>query len=282
MKKDYIIYAPSIVQNHKSNGVRALHLLSSALRDKGYNAYIFSPRPHNSDYHYINKITNYHRKNSIVVYAEIVKGNPLKIKNVVRYLLNTPGKLGGSKKIKRGEVVFTWSHKFYKNAPELLIPYIDTKVFYKDDTPKTQDCVFVHKKGRFKDIPELENLVEINMNYPKTREELGNLLRSTKILYSYDNCSAILQEANACGALVKIIKDEGIEDSKDFDDFSPELFEKNLCNFIEITQNANYRTTPCFESFLESFKYLLAMIYFKICKKKKARKYKHLFLMSLK
>ena len=268
MKRPYIIWSLSIKAN-KGNGPRVLHLLSKALNKRGYDAYMYTTKPYTDGYVYCDKITEELKRTAIVVYPEIVYGNPLQIQNVTRYVLNTPGLLGGNEYYHKCEAVFTWDKKFLSNVPELMIPFIDTNIFYNDNSPKTQDCVFVHKKGKFRSIPEIDKLTEINMHFPEKREELGKLLRCTGTLYSYDNCSAIINEAQICGAKVKIITENSIIDAPANHDLERNLalFDARLSNFIDITQGLDYKGVPepivkhsrfcyCFNSMAKIMAYL--------------------------
>ena len=237
MKKDYIIWSPAF---SSSNGVRVLHILSEQLIKKGYNAYLYAGEPHNTKYNYITEITDDLRKNAIIIYPEVVKGNPLKFQNVVRFVLFYPGKLGGNKKYHKSETLFTYLKDFYPTAPVLTVPGIDQSLFYNDNSPKTQDCYFVYKGGKSRNAQETEGLVEINMKYPETRQELANLLRTTGTLYSYDNNTAMLDEASLCGANVKIITPEGIEDFQSTYSNYTDNFEEQLDAFIKLTQKISY------------------------------------------
>ncbi len=243
-KRDYIIWAPPFC---KSNGIRMLYRLYSCLEEKGYRVFIYSAPPYVSEFHYIETLTPDMRENAIVIYPETVKGNPLRVRNVVRWVLFYPGKLGGCSTYHSSETVFTWDSLFLKNVPILFIPWLDTHLFYDAGLPKTQNCYFVHKGGQFRVVPETEGLIKIDLNFPKKRSELAHLLQTTDILYSYDSCSAILDEAIVCGAKVKIITEDGMYD------YMPDLEKLKRCfddqksnnndfldRFIDITQQLNY------------------------------------------
>ena len=92
----FIIYAPPFDEN--SGGNVLLHRLCDLLNKEGESAYIRlwdMPQPNNSGiYGSFNtplaKISDL-SDNTIVVYPEVVSGNPLMAKNVVRWLLYHPG-----------------------------------------------------------------------------------------------------------------------------------------------------------------------------------------------
>jgi hypothetical protein len=184
----------------------------------------------------MNEVSNSNRRNDIVVYPEVVAGNPLRFQRVVRWVLFYPGVLGGTKTYHPGEMVFTWN-KLYMNAPELIVPSIDTSLFFDEGLPKTQDCCFVHKGGRWRHLEELEGLLEINMQFPKNRDHLARILKTTGTLYSFDSNSLLNAEARLCGAKVKLVTKDGMID---YDDRtwieSQTVFDNMLDSFIESTQ----------------------------------------------
>ena len=263
MKKNYIICTPTY---GKSTGVRVLHTLAKSLQKQGFSASLFSHAPYAEGYDYVHKITDHMRENDILVYPEIVLGNPLQFKNVVRYVLCFPETLGANNKYHHSEQVFAWEDKYYLGAPILTFPYMDESIFYDDNSPKTHDCYFVYKGGQCREIPEIKDAIRIDMKYPREREELGRLLRSTKTLYSYDAESAMHNEAVACGAKVKIITPD------DIIDFEGDYFryaEKpriQLEEFIKITQKMDYHgeietsSTPCLKKILYKFKLFLGYL----------------------
>jgi len=160
---------------------------------------------------------------SIVIYPEIVSGNPFGAKKVVRWALNNPGLLGGDSVYPDEEMVFVYDPQRLEivsqavSAPlgperVLWTGLIDPSVIYPDPAvAKTIDCSFTHKgralRARFPlpegDIPAIEALTP-------TMDALGETLRRTRILYSYDHYSNILREAVLCGCEVRTIGDDGV------------------------------------------------------------------------
>ena len=237
MNKEYIIASPPL---SKSTGVKVLHLLYVHLQRRGERVSLLDTGFRIPGFNYVSEITDAIKENAIIVYPEIVPGNPLEIKNVVRYVLNYPGLLGGNKEYHPSEFIITHHPIFYPDAFKLTIPWIDKALFFDDNSAKTQDCCFVYKGGRFREFPEAEGTVEINMSYPETKEELANLLRTTKTLYSFDDCSSILGEAQLCGAEVKIVTKDGFKDFvSDYEELIAD-FEEKMEAFITLTQQMNY------------------------------------------
>lgn len=241
MSKNYIIWTLSNITYPQSNGVRVLHILANLLRKKGYTVHKYIAYPNKKDTDFIKKITTEMQKNDIVIYPESVEGNPLQFKNIVRFVLYHP-KFINNNLFHSSETIFTWDESFFPNVPILNFPTIDTNLFYTDKTPKIYDCSFVYKKGKFREVQELKNknLIEITISYPPSREELANLLRATDTLYSYDDCTILIEEAKLCGVKVKIVTQNDIIDAPNNIIFTKEYVENILNYFVTTTQNLNY------------------------------------------
>lgn len=238
MSRAYLIWAPPFCG---SAGVRALYTLATVLREHGQRVRLWSwGDARQPGFEYAEHITAQMREEDIVVYPETVKGNPLQIRNVARWVLFFPGRLGGESCYHPSEKVFTWSDEYYSGAPKLTVDIIDRKLFFDAGLPRTRDCAFVHKAGKWKNLPELDGLTEITMQWPETREELAQLLQSTATLYSWDGHSALCAEAYCCGAKVKIITEKGYRDFSPDMDLNSGIFDQELTFFISETQSMHY------------------------------------------
>ena len=214
----YYIFAPRYTRT--SAGVRALHLLAHWLNRSGFRATVafydrkagtlghpdlLTPelRQDTIDLHYTQG------KTPIVVYPEVIAGNPSQSECVVRYVLNVPGLLGGDTTYAPEELVYGYSHKLSEmcGVPEnvLHIPTIDTSVFHDapESRPRTATCFYgskyqnVHGQRPF-GLPQ--GCIEITRDLPNSQSpsELADLFRSSTAFYCFEN-TALATEAVLCG-----------------------------------------------------------------------------------
>ena len=211
----FIVAAPPY--RNSSAGCRVLHRLCHLLREIGELAFVATNavnRAWNTPYSSV--VT----ANTVVVYPEVIHGNPTDAERVVRYVLNHPGLLGGTKVYSDSEMVWyydEWLRDSTRNATtedvtgrRLFINAIEPEYFWNNPlTYRDKTCFYV---GKARGITlELPGYTEITSKWPATRMDLGNLLRRTKVLYSYDDCTALLEEAVLCGAKAYITGLDGIE-----------------------------------------------------------------------
>jgi hypothetical protein len=144
------------------------------------------------------------QRKGVVVYPDIVAGNPLCFNNVARWWL------GIAQESTENEIAFTYTaaQNSHVVAPNnLCIWYIED--FFKEPMGENryQTCYRVHKGASIPRIPETNSPTckEITGQYPATRRELAQLLQTSNVFYSYDNLSALSIEARLCGCPVKYI-----------------------------------------------------------------------------
>lgn len=240
-KKSYIIYAPAY---SGSAGVRVLYRLRETLENLGFNAKIFchSKRKNKKSPPdiFISHISKESRQRDIIIYPEVIIGNPLLFRNVVRFMLNKPGALGGETQYHPGEMLFAFDRYCHPTAPMLRLDMLERDVFFDAHAPKTHNCCFVYKKYPKLPLKEIEGCIDITMNWPKDRATLVRLLQSTDTLYSFDDNSCLLQEACLCGAKVKTYSPEGFKDYQFKDEFNAEQLQQQMEYFINATQQMNY------------------------------------------
>lgn len=193
---------------HNSAGIRALHRLIHHLNERGVEAYTIASG--NPDWNEP-AFAEYRRcREPILIYPEVVPGNPFRASKVVRWVLNTPGLLAGDVVFDPSELIFTWSQSYIDTDRILQVDVVEDGLFHPGNLRRDADR-FYFGKGEVKGIEKLqvtEGLEEITSSYPPTRQELANLLQRTRVLYTYDNCTCLVCEALQSGCKVVILPEQ--------------------------------------------------------------------------
>lgn len=214
LNSPYYVYAPPYTR--ESGGVRAMHQLCHALNLMGEEAYVTTTRVSDRLRTPIvtNQIAAFHnmqKRKPIVIYPEVVNDNPINAEHVVRYLLNLPGFLN------KGEITWGADDLIYAHGTDVVppgleaellqIPLVDTHVYNTigvDDSQRSGNLVFINRflarGGQLS--PVTEGFTEISFRAGRrSPEELAQLYRSSKLLYTYE-ASTACYEALLCGCPV--------------------------------------------------------------------------------
>ena len=154
---------------------------------------------------------------TIVIYPEIVNGNPLKAKNVVRWLLHSPGFHHGMIAYSPGELYF----RFTVETPAFQFPgsvtseqfltvvHFPLNLYYPPEPNATRSgTAYCLRKGAHKPIVhDLENSICID---GKSHEEIAEIFRMVKQFICYDTRTAYYNFAPLCGCETIVIPDEGV------------------------------------------------------------------------
>jgi hypothetical protein len=171
--------------------------LADLLREKGFEARV-NGMPAIHDY--------------VAVYPETVKElNPFQAPRCVRYLLHRPGVVGGPKAYPEGTLKF-WYNKIYRgtgNEPCLTIQTIELDLFNLQgirnrDTTSTW-IGRAERRGYMKGKPVGETI--INHLWPPTRNKVADLLKRSRVFYTYEPFTALTTEAALCGCPSIIMTD---------------------------------------------------------------------------
>lgn len=165
---------------------------------------------------YMNQIPN--GRDVVVIYPEIQVGNPVGSKNVVRYILNTPGTMGGTDQYGRfvpGPTTFDpqdhlyyFSKLFGKAKDEnhyMFLPVINTHEFYDKRKKRTKTCYLIGKGLNRREHPD--DSIELTRRFAQDQGALADLLNECHTLYCYDKLSAMMEVARLCGCKVKYYGD---------------------------------------------------------------------------
>ena len=190
----FVVTAPPY--NDKSAGIVMLYTLCDELKRQGYEAELmqFDKPIAIAD-------------NEIVIYPEVIDGNPLRAKNVVRYYLNREGMASGNKVNASPNDFILAFNKLYHPNPHAVIRvenlnphcFFGTKVTFD----RKLDCTYIGKGSMYSDqCKVVGGTIEITRTAPEHKEGLADLLRQTRFFFTYDICTALTSEAIICGAIV--------------------------------------------------------------------------------
>lgn len=220
VRHPYYIVAPPYART--SAGARVMHLLCHSLNRRGQTAYILlhpalpsragpvapdllTPvvTPEVAQSHFERGLT------PIMVYPEVISGNPFNAPCIVRYVLNFPGLLGGDTDYAPEELCFSYSKVLAETtrAPDnvLFLPATDTRIFRPapEGRKRSGSCFYAYKYkaahgGEL--FPVTKDSVEILRDGPaaQTPQEIAALFQRSEVFYCYEN-TALALEAVLCG-----------------------------------------------------------------------------------
>lgn len=156
-------------------------------------------------------------KDSIAIYPEIVRGNPLGADTVVRYILQTPGVMVmyGVPGPTTEEIINTSDHiysfsKIYDTVGLddnhiMFLPILNLRVFKDMNKKRNKTCYLVGKGINQHKHPS--DSVELTREFAKDQQALASLLNQCHTFYCYDRLSAMMEIARLCGCKVKYYGD---------------------------------------------------------------------------
>lgn len=255
MINKFIIVAPSY--NPNSGGVVVLHKLCHILNNLGYEAYLY-PYITNHVISYdgvqkycraifarklkkfllskdlvtpvISKTTTLHKLDDcVVIYPEIVAGNPLNAKNVVRWFLHHPGYHTGRIEYGVGELYFKYGAYFSglylhgsKMSEKILnITHYPLHLYNSDNLNNNRSgtAYCIRKGAGRKVIHDLNNSILID---GKSHEEISRIFKSVKTFISYDLYTAYSWFAALCGCDSIVVPEDNIS----IDNWQPNEYDR--------------------------------------------------------
>ncbi len=208
----YILYVPS--KSADCGGFFALKKLYKTLILLGQNADIFY-----SDDCNIKKVSD----SSIVIYPEVVSGNPLNAKNVVRWFLNTPGEISGSVNFgnPEDELFFYYAKSFvgsFKDYFKKIEKYESRELFvldilwdiYKDrGIPLEKRRLKCHMFRKYQNQPFVHDRDSICID-GLPHEKIAKIFSKSKFFISYDLYSFYNIYAALCGCIPIVVPKKGL------------------------------------------------------------------------
>jgi len=163
-------------------------------------------------------------EDGVAVYPEIVLGNPWGAAQVIRYVMNVPGRLGGETEYAASEIVIAqqarWQPETAKAAGhDVEVVYfscIDPAIFYPGaDEGRVCDAIFVYKgapeyEAAGRACHEVPGIPMIPIGGGMSDANLAALLRRCDRFVTYDHQTSLMAEARICGASVCLADRTGL------------------------------------------------------------------------
>jgi hypothetical protein len=223
----------------KCGGIIVMHYIIKLINEKyndNFHAKLFMhnniryDNPFSNEFARIDEIND----NTIVIYPEIVSGNPLNAKNVVRWILLELGiemPLDHPKKWSLNDLVYYWETKENSsNYKQLSCPFLNSTIFKNNNSGERTKTCYLVKKGP---------LIHKNINYMHppnsiciddcSLQDINNIFNECKFFYTYDANTAYIIYATICGCIPIIYPIDGISEE--------EYFKNRLYNFHDVIYN---------------------------------------------
>lgn len=223
--KRYIICSP-IEYTHTSGGIVVLFELAKRLIRFGETALVYTPKTNNTieipqiEGNWLEDPqcqTSIHTTD-IIVYPEVIEGNPLQAKNVVRWLLHSPQFFGTKWNPSPDDIIFHYSPRGLLDSNRLPIPHLKSEAILHVTAPNLEtfvnrkklrwrlSCMIRkgHKYGTRKILPKL-GLPVIDHLGQSSPEKLAQHFNESLLFISYDSETFHSVQAALCGALSIIV-----------------------------------------------------------------------------
>lgn len=217
MKKKIRFLLWTLPPSDASGGIIVMYKLAELLAIRGYETYTSSPPKPGSLAIYAGDYlaSNFDMENTMVIYPEIVIGNPFNAIHVTRWILYTPGKIGGDGVYGEHDLIYKYWEFFEIDSKFKIDGYLrclDTKKeFFVNLNKKRNGVCYLVKKGSLlkKELiyhPEESFCIDKYNN----DEHLLNIFNENEIFISYDSASYHSIQAALCGCISVVIPDENI------------------------------------------------------------------------
>jgi hypothetical protein len=210
--------------NPKSQGCVLLHKLAHTLNKVGHEAAIlfFSGHGSATQWYWATDPTYYcveyiniafssasaftrFKEDAVMIYPEVITGNPLGGNYVVRYMLNREGfiKSGVPMNSSHRDFILTHSYNYHKNPHFHLFNYNGSEFFNCNGTEefyrRQVDLTYIGKGSKYTNCSLINGTQEVTRDWPKTKLELANLFKQTRYIYTWDVATATVMDAILCG-----------------------------------------------------------------------------------
>ncbi|WP_046003936.1 hypothetical protein [Pseudoalteromonas rubra] len=215
MKKKYIIFAPNYDEN--VGGAISMHRLCHLLNEGGEQAFLWhdgkSGFLKNKDFN-TPEIYTKNLDEFIVVYMDVVSGNPINCPNVVRWYLNKPGFFTNNVKYGENELYFyfqeIFNHSKYVANHRLYVAYFLSGLYKNKNKNDRKGTCYMMRKGKGRKL--VHDISDSVLLDGKSHSEIADVFNSKKYFYCYDLYSAYSSFAALCGCIPIIVPEDGLDE----------------------------------------------------------------------
>lgn len=143
------------------------------------------------------------------IYPEITHGNPLESDRVVRYILNKPGVMAsygvpGPTTYEKTDEIYVFSRIYDTFGVDdehiLFLPILNLHIFNNQKQKRTRSCFFVGKGRNLGLHPK--DALPLDKSIASDQQDLADFLNTCKVMYTYENPTAMVEIARLCGCRV--------------------------------------------------------------------------------
>lgn len=226
--KPFIIYTYDY--NPGVGGIKVMHKLCHLLNTNGYTSYLMPIHINENfytcaDYNtpLITQEVLDNLDDTIVVYPEGIKQNPLNAKNVVRWILG-PSNPGDYNTYAPSDIVYWYMDYYFTEAVgqrenQLFISEYHDDIFTNVGYSRSGSCYSIRKASPIQKIHPQDS-IEIPFNAAGNLPALSELFNTTTKFYCYDNYTFLYIQAAMCGCISVVIPD-GKKSKEEWLDGSP-------------------------------------------------------------
>lgn len=149
--------------------------------------------------------------NGVVIYPEVIIGNPLNAVNVVRYVLYFDGAhMQRKMEYSDRDFIITYTKVYFEKYHDVLFYPITNSLFCETNSPKNSerniDITYTDNRKEKSNVYILNNTIHINKQWPENKEQLAMILKSTRYFYTWTDMSSTNVDALLCGAIPILIE----------------------------------------------------------------------------
>lgn len=203
-------------------GVCAGHRLCHLLNVAGFECYIFPMVAKNQPWFYrteyitpliAHKTILQNLDDYIIIYPEIIEGNPLQGKHVVRWILGLPY-IEKYSTYNKSDIIFYYTEYYYNEhlgCKDNILMVLDFNTgIFKDAHQERSGSCYTIRKGEVTTQIHPDDSVFISYSDAGNLIKLSELFNTSEIFYSYDNFTFLSVQAAMCGCLSVVIPDKNV------------------------------------------------------------------------